>query len=118
MKTPDQILNLTMHDGSRRFGDLPQSALWYAVRDHVGRLPGAKLTGFVTDHVTEAWIDFTYQGHTFSINDQFGEYWFFVRDPGCPDDILLAVLRHFRLLLDPEGAATTPRRLVTEEPES
>ncbi|MCI0581135.1 MAG: hypothetical protein L0332_15500 [Chloroflexi bacterium] len=107
MTKAGQLLNLTMHDGSRHFGDLPQSALWYAVRDHVGRLPGAKLIGFVTDHVTEAWIDFTYQGHTFFINDQYGHYWFFVQDTDCPDDILHTVLAHFRQLLDPEGVATT-----------
>lgn len=95
------LINLIMHDGSRHFGDLPQTALWYAVRDHVVRLPGAALTGFVTDDVTEAWIDFTYRGHAFSINDQFGDYWFFVKDPACPDDVLSEVLSHFAKLLDP-----------------
>ena len=94
------LINLIMHDGSRHFGDLPQTRLWYAVRDHVARLPGVVLTGFVTDDVTEAWIDFTYQGHAFSINDQFGDYWFFVNDPACPDDVLNDVLSHFAELLD------------------
>jgi len=95
------LINLIMHDGSLHFGDLPQTMLWYAVRDHVARLPGAALTGFVADDVTEAWIDFTYRGHTFSINDQLGDYWFFVKDPACPDDVLSEVLSHFAELLDP-----------------
>ena len=96
---PNSLLNVTMHDGSRHFGDLPQTVLWYALRDHVAELPGAVITRFLTDHVTEAWIDFTYAGHEFSINDQFGEYWFFVKDPACPNEIMQAVLEHFAQLL-------------------
>jgi hypothetical protein len=88
-----------MHDGSRQFGSLPQNLLWHPVRDHVQNLPGAALTEFVCDDVTEAWIDFTYEGHAFTINDQFGEYAFFVADPACRDDVLVAVLGHFERLL-------------------
>lgn len=90
------LIDFRMHDGSRNFGDVPQYADWYAMRDAVHTLPGAHLTSFVTDGVTEAWIDFDYAGHAFSINDQMGDYWFFVRDPACPDEVLLAVLAHFQ----------------------
>ncbi len=69
------------HDGSREFASLPQSELWYAVRDHVEKLEGATLTGFLCDGVLEAWIDFSFRNHDFSINDQFSEYYFFVKDP-------------------------------------
>lgn len=93
------MLDIRMHDGSRHFGDLPQVVDWHAVRDHVAVLPGAVLTGFVTDHVTEAWIDFSYAGHHFAINDQLGDYWFFVEDPACSDEVLRRVLTHFALLL-------------------
>jgi hypothetical protein len=93
------LLNIIMRDGSRHFGDLPQTASWYALRDHVARITGAEVTGFVTDHVTEAWIDFTYKGHRFSVNDQYGDYWFFVEDPACPNDILNEVLFYCSLLL-------------------
>ena len=93
------LLDIRMHDGSRHFADLPQTEEWYGVRDHVAQLSGAVLTGFVTDHVTEAWIDFTYASHRFSINDQYGDYWFFVEDPACPDDVLRRVLSHFERLL-------------------
>lgn len=86
------------YDGSRHFGDLPQTALWYELRDHIGELGSAAITGFVTDHVTEAWVDFTYRGHRFSVNDQSSDYWFFVEDPRCPDAILEAVLSHCKLL--------------------
>jgi hypothetical protein len=98
------LLDIRMADGSRHFGDLPETydadqPQWHRLREHVGHLSGARLTGFVTDDVTEAWIDFAYRGHTFSLNNQAGEWWFFVEDPACPDDLLKHVLEHFELLL-------------------
>ena len=95
------IFDFRMHDGSRNFTDLPLSRDWYEVRDHVSALTGAILTGFVTDDVTEAWIDFSYRGHRFSINNQYGDYWFFVDDPACPDEILTLVRSHWASLLEP-----------------
>ncbi len=100
----EKLLNFIMSDGSRQFGELPQTVLWYRLRDHINTLPGATITGFLCDGVTEAWIDFAYQGHEFSINDQFGDYWFFVKDPACPDENLLSVLAQCRRLLMPEPA--------------
>src|SRR5678815_2509285 len=94
-----QLLSTIMNDGSRHFGNLPQSVLWHELRDHISRLEGAVLTDFVTDNVTEAWIDFTYRGCRFSVNDQMGDYWFFVDRPICPDAVLQAVLSHCELLL-------------------
>jgi hypothetical protein len=92
------LLNERMGDGSRQFGELPLRADWYEVRDHVLRLPGARLTQFLCDDVTEAWIDFSYEGHTFTINDQLGAYWFFVDAPTCPEALLRRVLDHFEQL--------------------
>jgi hypothetical protein len=93
-----------MADGTRRFGDLPEThdaghPQWHRLRDHVSQLPGAAVTGFVTDDVAEAWIDFIHRGHAFSINNQAGDWWFFVEDPTCPDAILTQVLDHFEVLL-------------------
>jgi hypothetical protein len=93
------LLDHRAHDGSRIFTELPQTVLWEAVRNHISGLRGAELTGFLCDYVTEGWIDFRYRGHSFTINDQFGEYWFFVDDPTCPDDILYEVTNHFLALL-------------------
>ena len=94
-----KVLNIEMHDGSRHFGDLPQTILWYELRTHIKKLEGAEITGFITGDVTEAWTDFSYRGHHFSVNDQFGAYWFFVNDPTCPDEILESVLSHCELVL-------------------
>ena len=95
----EKLLRTIMNDGSRYFGDLPQTVSWYELRDHVERLNGAKVTAFLTDHVTEAWIDFSYRGYDFSVNDQFGDYWFFVKEVDCPDEILEAVRSHCQSLL-------------------
>jgi len=111
-----RIFDFRMHDGSRNFADLPVTKLWYDVRDHVRTLAGAQLTGFVCDDVTEAWIDFTYREHHFSINDQHGNYWFFVEDPGCDHAILEEVLHHWeRLLLEHPGEAGRPDGLPVGE---
>jgi len=96
------LSNTIMRDGSRCFLELRPNASWYAIRDHVAKLKGAELTNFVTDGVTEAWIDFGYSGHAFSINDSPGDYWFFVKDPSCDESILNEVVRHFSLLSSSE----------------
>lgn len=94
-----QLMDFRAHDGSRQFAELPQTVLWHALRDHIKRLRGVKMTGFLTDDITEAWIDFEFRGHSFTVNDQLGEYWFFVKDPECPDEILVQVVEHCEALL-------------------
>jgi hypothetical protein len=94
-----KLINITMNDGSRHFGDLPASIGWHQLRKHIGRLHGAQVTDFITDNITEVWIDFTYRGHQFSINNQFGQYWFFADDAQCSEEILEAVLDHCELVL-------------------
>jgi hypothetical protein len=94
-----KLISIIMADGSRDFGGLPQTYGWTALRLHLLLLPGVVETGFITDGITEGWLDFDYQGHHFSLNDQNGDYWFFVDDPACPDAILTAVLEHCAALL-------------------
>ena len=98
-----KLFNITMNDGSRHFGDLPESLGWYQLRKHIEHLDGAQVTDFITDNITEVWIDFAYRGHQFSINNQFGEYWFFVENPQCSDEVLQAVLDHCELVLASGG---------------
>lgn len=94
-----KLFDIRAHDGSRHFVSLSANRDWYAARDHVARLSGAKLTGFLCDGATEAWIDFAYKNHSFTINDQFGEYWFFVDDPLCPEEILREIAVYWEQLL-------------------
>ncbi len=103
-----RLIDMRMHDGSRHFAGLPEtydvaSPQWHKLRVHVTELAGAAVRGFVTDDVTEAWIDFEFRGQAFSINNQHGDWWFFVDDPACPDAVLLEVLDHFERLLDPSA---------------
>jgi hypothetical protein len=93
-----------MHDGSRCFVTLRPTAGWIAVREHVAQLKDAEVTSFVTDGVTEAWMDFRYAGYEFNVNDAPGDYWFFVNDPACPEPLLQLVADHFERLLEPTGS--------------
>lgn len=98
----ERLFDLRMADGSRHFAsfrecdgvvDAPR------LRAAIGSLSGAIETGFVTDEVTEAWLDFTYAGHTFGLNNQAGEWWCFVDDPAAPEVALCAVAAHFAAAL-------------------
>lgn len=94
-----KLLNNTTNDGSRWFAALPESRSWSDVHAHLSSLAGVHITEYLTDDVTEVWIDFAYRGHTFSVNNQFGEYWFFVKQPNCPNDILTEVVSHCQTFL-------------------
>ena len=98
--TIDELFNMKMNDGSRHFVDMPEVVFFDEVADHVEELEDAEITEFITDGVLEMWLDFDYRGHKFSVNNQYGDYWFFVEDPSCPDEILLEVADHFRKLLE------------------
>lgn len=91
---------MRMNDGSRHFADLPEAVFFDEFADHVEKLEGAEIIEFITDGVVEMWLDFDYRGYRFSVNNQFGDYWFFVTDPNCPDEVLLEITDHFRKLLE------------------
>jgi hypothetical protein len=62
---------------------------WKALYKYIGKLEGVKKTGFLTDYIaTEVWMNFTFRGYNFHINNQMQEYWFFVENADCPDEIL------------------------------
>jgi hypothetical protein len=98
-----ELIDIRMNDGSRHFGSLRETYDWHRLRAHLHGLPGARETEFVTDDITEAWIDFEFRGHHFSLNNQFGEWWFFVDDPLCPDADLRDVLQWCERLLGAGG---------------
>ncbi len=101
-----RVFDTRMRDGSRHFGDLPETydpatPQWDQLRTYASTLVGAADVTMFTDRIVEAWIDFTFRGHAFSLNNQQGYWWFFVGDPSCPDGVLACVLDHFETLLDP-----------------
>ena len=99
--------DLRMSDGSRHFASLPEERSWRALRRHLAQLPGVTLGEFISDHVTEVWMDFRYETHEFTINNQSGEYWFFVRDPACPESVLGHVRQDCMLFLSSRSFITS-----------
>jgi hypothetical protein len=96
-----EITDLRMHDGSRHFLSLPESRESKRLLRHVFGL-GFALPYFYLSTAVECWIDFWFRGHRFTINNQFGEYWFFVKNPACPRAILEEVALHFSRFLSTE----------------
>lgn len=94
-----KLIDERMHDGSRNFALLPQSHSPLRLLFHVFLLRGAVPTAYLPSLIAGSWIDFRWRGHKFSINDQYGDYWFFVKDPTCPDATLAVVAEHFEKLL-------------------
>jgi hypothetical protein len=94
------LLEIKMSDGSRHFVDMPEVVFFDELADHVEELEDAEITEFLTNGVVEMWLDFEFSGHKFSVTNQMGDYWFFVQDAECPDEILLEVIDHFRKLLE------------------
>ena len=96
----NDLLESKINDGARHFVDLPEVVFFDEFYDHTENLEGVEITEFLTDGVVEMWLDFEFRGHKFSVNNQFGDYWFFVEDPDCPDPILLEVIAHYRQLIE------------------
>ena len=92
------LMNETMHNGSRLFLQLPQTYPPSSLLRQIVRL-GGTITAFVSDEITgETWIDFGYKGWKFSIHNPYGEYWFFVKNPACPENILHRLAEYFARL--------------------
>lgn len=94
------LFDMRMNDGSRHFVDMPEVVFFDELADHVEELDGAEITEFITNGVVEMWLEFEYRGQKFSVNNQLGDYWFFVENPECPEEILFEVIDHFRQLLE------------------
>jgi hypothetical protein len=92
---PLNIYDHRMPDDSRNFAGLPETTFFDELREFASTLDSAEETGFLTDWVTKVWLDFDYRRHKFSISNQKADYWFFVEDPNCADEILLEVFNHF-----------------------
>jgi hypothetical protein len=83
-----------MSNGSLHFLSLPEKESGDSLRKHLASLPGAEITEFVTDQVREVWIYFSFRGQEFTLNNKWGEYWFCVRDPSCPESVLEEIALH------------------------
>lgn len=88
-----RLLNHIANDGSRQFAAIPARIGWDAMRQQLALQPDVTVTSFITDGVTQATMDFDFRGHQFTMDSQYGEYWIFVSDPDCPDELLITLLR-------------------------
>ena len=96
----NDLLETKMTDGSRHFVDLPEVVFFDEFYDHTEEFDGADITEFIADGVIKMRLEFEFREHKFSVTNQFGDYWFFVANPECPDEILLGVIEHYRQLLE------------------
>jgi hypothetical protein len=92
------ITDFRMHDGSRHFVSLPETQPPSRLLRHIVGL-GFAFPYFYLSSAVECWVDFWYRGQRFTINNQFGEYWLFVKNPTCPEAVLEHVASHFAVLL-------------------
>lgn len=95
---PNKLFNMTMNDGSRHFYGRPTDISWDDLLDGLERLKDLEITAIVTDDVIETWVDFIYRNYEFSINNQNGEFWFFAETRGCPEDVLLEIVRQCEMI--------------------
>ncbi|MCB1023261.1 MAG: hypothetical protein KDB79_02655 [Acidobacteria bacterium] len=93
-------------ENTRHFVDFPEVIFFDQFHDHVENLDGTEITEFEMDGVFEMWLEFTFRGNKFYVNNRLGDYWFFVEDPKCPEPILLEIADHFRKLLEKDESAT------------
>ena len=96
----EDLLAKKINNGARHFVDLPEVVFFDDFADCVEELEGAEITEFITDGVIEMWLDFDFRGHRFSVNNQLGDYRFYVADADCPEEILFEIIDHFRELLE------------------
>jgi hypothetical protein len=96
----NDFLETKMNDGSRHFVDMPAVVFFDDFYDHTEKLEGAEITEFIINGVVEMRLDFEFREHNFSVTNQLGDYCFFVENPGCPEEILLEVIAHYRELTD------------------
>jgi len=93
-------LKAKLPEDALHFVDFPEVIFFDEFGDHVEALEGAEINEFEMDGTFEIWLEFTFRENHFYVNNRLGDYWFFVRDPKCPEEILLEIAEHFRKLLE------------------
>jgi hypothetical protein len=95
-----KLIDVRALDGSRQFAAIPDHGDWNALQHRLAASPGVVITAFISDGVTQAITDFTYGGHQFTVDTQFGELWLFVSDPDCPEQLLVDIVTLFAKIRD------------------
>ena len=88
---------MIMRDNSLLFFDMLENISWNELRSQIKSLHDAQITGWLTDEITEFWLDFTFRGYRFTINNPMGEFWFFAEDAKCPQEVLDVIINQFTI---------------------
>ena len=92
------LMNTIMRDGSRHFLTLRETARPADIRARLESIPGVRVCQ-LSSIGFDLWVSFQCMGWRFSINNPFGELWFFANDPTCPEDILRCLARRISAAL-------------------
>ena len=92
---------------ARHFVDLPEVVFFDQLADHIGELPGAEVSEFEADGVVAVWIEFSYRGQKFFVDNLLGDFRFWVEDPKCEEAVLLDIAAHLRRLLEKDEGGFT-----------
>ena len=84
----------------RVFAELPFSRSWREIRQHVGRLHGACVTGFIAEHGAGR-LGFFYKHYRFCIRNRGARLEFCVDEAEDLDPVVCKVQGHFASLLSP-----------------
>jgi hypothetical protein len=71
-----KLLDIRQNDGSRNFFGLPTSVTWNDLIGHLNQLEQLTIEKFLPSPVLGSWLDFSFKGYEFSVDDQMDMYWF------------------------------------------
>lgn len=97
----EELRKKSLDPAARHFVDLPlEYAFFDDLYEHTAKLPDSEINEFLTDGVIEMWMEFRYAGFNFSVRSRLNDYEFYVNEPDCPEEVLMALIAHFRKLVD------------------
>ena len=87
-----ELLDFRMHDGSRQFYTMQKTIAWNDLISRLERLNRLVVKEFLPSLTLGSWLEFSFKGYNYCVNEQMGMYWFLVKDPTCPEEILVEVV--------------------------
>jgi hypothetical protein len=96
-----------MESGWRLFAELWDTQEPDALLNHATLFPSLAVVEKVAAY-PDAVLNFEIDSQRFAVVRSQGEYLFFVEDPECRSDLLLAVAQHFNSLLRPIQSLNVP----------
>lgn len=98
MSSTAPLMNVVMRDGTRHFLTLRETARTEEIRVRL-EATGAIRVCQLSQGGFQWRMRFQCLGWHFRVTNPYGELWFFVEDPGCPEDILDCLRRRITTAL-------------------